>query len=115
MPSQPCSAKARWKSSGKPPSRSRASQNSSGKRAQIFSIAARIACCSVEKEKSMAHLAPADHENVAVSLWFTARACGILEKNREGRQKRRQSRAAVAWQAGKPLAIETIEIEGPKA
>ncbi|HET9687316.1 MAG TPA: alcohol dehydrogenase catalytic domain-containing protein, partial [Pseudolabrys sp.] len=26
-----------------------------------------------------------------------------------------QTRAAVAWQAGKPLAIETIEIEGPKA
>ena len=26
-----------------------------------------------------------------------------------------QTRAAVAWQAGEPLAIETIEIEGPKA
>jgi S-(hydroxymethyl)glutathione dehydrogenase / alcohol dehydrogenase len=26
-----------------------------------------------------------------------------------------QTRAAVAWQAGKPLAIEMIEIEGPKA
>src|SRR5262245_66497436 len=79
MPSQPCSAKARWKSCGKPPSRSRASQYSSGKRAQIFSIAARIACCSAEKENSMAHLAPADHENVAVRHWSTASACGILE------------------------------------
>ncbi|HEX2512372.1 MAG TPA: alcohol dehydrogenase catalytic domain-containing protein, partial [Xanthobacteraceae bacterium] len=26
-----------------------------------------------------------------------------------------QTRAAVAWQAGEPLAIEMIEIEGPKA
>src|SRR5678815_4817182 len=26
-----------------------------------------------------------------------------------------QTRAAVAWQAGEPLAIETIEFEGPKA
>jgi S-(hydroxymethyl)glutathione dehydrogenase/alcohol dehydrogenase len=26
-----------------------------------------------------------------------------------------KSRAAVAWEAGKPLTIETIEIEGPKA
>ena len=26
-----------------------------------------------------------------------------------------QTRAAVAWEAGKPLTIETIEIEGPKA
>ena len=26
-----------------------------------------------------------------------------------------QTRAAVAWEAGKPLSIETITIEGPKA
>src|SRR4029077_17751348 len=26
-----------------------------------------------------------------------------------------QTRAAVAWKAGEPLTIETIEIEGPKA
>ena len=26
-----------------------------------------------------------------------------------------QTRAAVAWQAGEPLTIETIDIEGPKA
>jgi Zn-dependent alcohol dehydrogenase len=26
-----------------------------------------------------------------------------------------QTRAAVAWKAGEPLSIETIDIEGPKA
>ena len=26
-----------------------------------------------------------------------------------------QTRAAIAWKAGEPLTIETIEIEGPKA
>ena len=26
-----------------------------------------------------------------------------------------QARAAVAWQAGKPLSLETVELEGPKA
>ena len=26
-----------------------------------------------------------------------------------------KSRAAVAWKAGEPLSIETIDIEGPKA
>ncbi|MEE8306821.1 MAG: S-(hydroxymethyl)glutathione dehydrogenase, partial [Gammaproteobacteria bacterium] len=26
-----------------------------------------------------------------------------------------KTRAAVAWEAGKPLEIETIDIEGPKA
>ena len=26
-----------------------------------------------------------------------------------------KTRAAVAWEAGKPLTIETIELEGPKA
>ena len=26
-----------------------------------------------------------------------------------------KTRAAVAWAAGKPLSIETIEIEGPRA
>jgi S-(hydroxymethyl)glutathione dehydrogenase/alcohol dehydrogenase len=25
-----------------------------------------------------------------------------------------KSRAAVAWEAGKPLAIEEVEVEGPK-
>ena len=25
-----------------------------------------------------------------------------------------ESRAAIAWQAGKPLEIENVEIEGPK-
>ena len=27
----------------------------------------------------------------------------------------RKTRAAVAWEAGKPLEIETVEIDGPKA
>ena len=26
-----------------------------------------------------------------------------------------QTRAAVAWEAGKPLSIETIQVEGPRA
>ena len=26
-----------------------------------------------------------------------------------------KTRAAVAWEAGKPLTIETVDLEGPKA
>src|SRR5579862_3903084 len=54
MPSQPSVASARRNSSGNSPSRSRASQYSSPKRAQIFSTASRSDCCSSERAKSMA-------------------------------------------------------------
>src|SRR5688572_12980261 len=54
MPSQPSRAMAWWKSSGKPPSVSRFSQYAASNFAQILSIAARMASCSSEKEKSMA-------------------------------------------------------------
>src|SRR3954454_19223733 len=32
-----------------------------------------------------------------------------------GRREPMKTRAAVAWEAAKPLSIETIELEGPKA
>jgi S-(hydroxymethyl)glutathione dehydrogenase/alcohol dehydrogenase len=64
----------------------------------------------------MAHLASANHKNVARSP-LVHRASLRHSRKTQGRReaKSMQTRAAVAWQAGKPLAIETIEIEGPKA
>ena len=53
MPSQPSLASAWCSSDGKPPCLSFLSQYSSGKRAQILSIAARIASCSGLKPKSI--------------------------------------------------------------
>src|SRR3954453_18845830 len=38
--------------------------------------------------------------------------CGVHEQSRSEPMK---TRAAVAWEAGKPLSIERIELEGPKA
>src|SRR6478752_9595350 len=45
---------------------------------------------------------------------------GSVRRVRHGRYefeetKPMQTRAAVAWKAGEPLTVETIEIEGPKA
>src|SRR5262245_18345276 len=48
----------------------------------------------------MAHLALPHHDKASTS---------------SDRQDLMQTRAAVAWKAGEPLTIKTIEIEGPKA
>ena len=40
---------------------------------------------------------------------------GVIAPNRPLRSSPMKSRAAVAWEANKPLTIETIDIEGPKA
>src|SRR5688572_2902358 len=53
MPSQPSFAQAAWKSAGKPPSLSRRSQYSSGKREQSLPIASRMRSCSGVREKSI--------------------------------------------------------------
>src|SRR6266700_2665470 len=54
MPSQPALAMAAWNSSGKSPVSSFASQYSGVKSAQSRATAARILCCSTEREKSIA-------------------------------------------------------------
>src|SRR4051794_26285108 len=36
-------------------------------------------------------------------------------ERREASRDKMQTRAAVAWKAGEPLTIETIDMEGPKA
>jgi S-(hydroxymethyl)glutathione dehydrogenase/alcohol dehydrogenase len=41
--------------------------------------------------------------------------CRITNANNGRSEKSMKTRAAVAWEAGKPLEIEEIELEGPKA